>query len=184
MRRAATALICVTAIAVVFAGLGSGTATAGNKKLVEGIVLDGTCGVSCLPPCPPPCGPIPAPQSRGDVICARASIVCPLTQKQRTVAPDFCIQGEPCGVVDPIYSGEGSLVNVRKRGSTEVIARLPIVEGHFKIRLAPGNYVFHPYMAEEQCWSAEPATTKVAADLRGAVTVRIYAHNSCAIHTE
>jgi len=87
------------------------------------------------------------------VICAQASIVCPLYR----IAPG----GSP-------YTVEGSLINVRKVGSAAVIARLPIVEGHFKIRLAPGQYIFHPYMAEEQCWSAEPWRVEVTARERKA----------------
>src|SRR5262245_55539900 len=118
MRRAATALICLSAITAILAGLGSGTAAAGGKKLVEGTVYDATCVAVCQPECPPPphCGPIPAPKSRSAAICAQASIVCPL---YRVASPNS------------LYAGEGSLVNVRKRGSANVIARLPIVEGHF-----------------------------------------------------
>ena len=80
-----------------------------------------------------PCGPIPAPRSRSDAICAQAAIVCPLY-----ASPRICLPSSNCGG-SPIYTGEGSLVNVRKRGSSTVLARLPIVEGHFKIRLAPGS---------------------------------------------
>jgi hypothetical protein len=178
MRRVGTGLVALVALVVLLAGLGSGTAAAGNKKLVEGTVLDATCVTVCTPPCPPPCGPIPAPQSRSDVICAQASIVCPLS-----ASPRICLPSSNCGG-NPIYSGEGSLVNVRKRGSSTVLARLPIVEGHFTIRLAPGEYVFHPYMAEERCWSADLVTAKVTAKLRGAVPVTLSATNRCVMHTD
>ena len=185
MRRAGTGSVALVALVVLLASLGSGTAAAGSTKLVEGTVYNATCVAVCTPPCPPPCGPIPAPQSRADAICAQAQIVCPLADSSaRRAAPDFCIQGEPCGVSYPIYSGEGSLVNVRRRGSSTVLARLAIVEGHFKIRLAPGEYVFHPYMAEEQCWSAEPATAKVPATLRGVVPVTLNATNRCVVHAD
>jgi hypothetical protein len=185
MRRAGKGLIALVALVALFAGLGSGTAAAGNMKLVEGTVYDTTCVTVCTPPCPPPCGPIPAPQSPADVICAQAQMVCPLADSSgKRAAPDFCILGEPCGVSYPVYSGEGSLVNVRKRGSATVLARLSIVEGHFKIRLAPGEYVFHPYMAEEQCWSAEPVTTKVSAKLQGPVPATLNATNRCVVHAD
>jgi hypothetical protein len=182
MRRVGIGLVGLMALLALMSGSAS---AAGGKKLIEGTVYDATCVTVCTPPCPPPCGPIPVAQSRSDVICAQASIVCPLaTSKDAGAAPDFCIQGEPCGVSYPVYSGEGSLVNVRKRGSATVLARLPIVEGHFKIRLAPGAYVFHPYMAEEQCWSAAPVTASVSVKLRSAVPVTLDATNRCVVHTD
>jgi hypothetical protein len=116
-------------------------------------------------------------KSRSDVICAQASIVCPLYR----AAPDICLPSSNCGGF-PVYSDEGSLVNVRKRGSTTVLARLPIVEGHFKTRLGPGQYVFHPYMAEEQCWSAEPVTAAVTSRLKSPVPVTLDATNRCVVH--
>jgi len=172
-------LICLAVLAIALAGLGSGTAAAGNKKLVEGTVYDTTCVAVCMPECPPPphCGPVPVTKGKRNVICAQASIVCPLYR----AAPRICLPSSNCGGF-PIYSGEGSLVNVRKRGSATVIARLPIVEGHFKIRLASGEYVFHPYMAEEQCYSAETVMARVTARLSSPVPVTLNATNSCVVH--
>jgi hypothetical protein len=157
-------LLAFSALVLVLAGLGSGTAAAGQKKLVEGTVYDTSCVTVCQPHCPPPCGPIPAPKSRSAAICAQASIVCPLYR---------------VASASPIYSGEGSLVNVRKMGSAKVIARLPVVEGHFEIRLAPGQYIFHPYMAEAQCWSAEPWRVQVTARERSPIPTSVGATNSC-----
>jgi hypothetical protein len=168
-------LVCLAALAIALAGLGSGTAAAGNKKLVEGTVYDTTCVTVCRPECPPPphCGPI-TQEGKRNVICAQASIVCPLYD-----APDrICLPSSNCGG-SPVYTGAGSLVNIRKRGSATVIARLPIVEGHFKIRLGPGEYVFHPYMAEEQCWSAEPVTAGIALRSRSPVAVTLNATDGC-----
>jgi hypothetical protein len=185
MRRVAIALSCLGALVLLLAGLGSGTAVAGSKKMVEGTVYDTTCPGTTCGGCPPPCGPVPVPQKRNSAICAGASIVCPLASAKRPAAsPDFCIQGEPCGVSFPIYSGEGSLVNVRKRGSAKVIARLPIVEGHFRIRLAPGEYVFHPYMAEENCWSAETMITAVMANVKSPIAVTMNATDGCVVHPD
>jgi hypothetical protein len=161
-------LIAFGALVALFACLGSGTAAAGGKKLVEGTVYDTTCVTVCQPECPPPphCGPIPVTKGKQNVICAQASIVCPLYR----IAPSS------------VYTGEGSLVNVRKRGSAVVIARLAIVEGHFKIRLAPGAYVFHPYMAEERCWSADPVTAFLTPKLTSPVQVALDATNTCVVH--
>jgi hypothetical protein len=158
-------------LAIALAGLGSGTAAAGNKKLVEGTVYDTTCIAVCQPECPPPphCGPIPVTKGKRNVICAQAAIVCPLYR----IAPGASI-----------YTGEGSLVNVRKLGSATVITRLPIVEGHFKIRLAPGQYIFHPYMAEEQCWSAEPWRVEVTARERSPIATSVGATNNCVVHAD
>ena len=169
MRRIGLAGLGVVMVAVLVAGLGSGTAAAGNKKVVEGTVYDTTCVTVCVPECPPPphCGPVPVTKGKRHVICAQAAIVCPLYR----IAPG-----------GSIYMGEGSLVNVRKRGSATVIARLPVVEGRFKIRLGPGDYVFHPYMAEEECWSAAPVTQAVTAKSQSPVAVALDATNRCVMH--
>ncbi len=169
MKRVAAGLMCAMASVIVVGLSGPGSALAGNLKLVEGTVYDSTCGAVCMPECPPPphCGPIPAPQGQSAAICAQASIVCPLYR----IAPG-----------GPVYSGEGSLVNVRKRGSATAITRLSIVEGHFSIRLAPGEYVFHPYMAESQCWSAETTIATVTAKSTSPVPVALSATNRCVLH--
>lgn len=180
MRRVGVGLTALLALGVFWTGLGSGSAATGSKKLVEGTVYDVTCVTVCQPPCPPPCGPVPAPQ-RGPhaVICAQASIVCPLNE----AAIRICLPSTNCGG-SPIYAGEGSLVNLRRRGSATVLARLPIVEGHFKIRLGPGQYVFHPYMAEERCWSAEPVTARITRKLKSPVLVTVNATNRCVVHAD
>ena len=181
MRRGGVGLVTLLALTVLSAGLGPGSASASSgKKLVEGTVYDTTCVAICQPECPPPphCGPI-ARRGPHAVICAQASIVCPLYDG----LPRICLPSTNCGG-SPIYAGEGSLVNVRKRGSRTVPARLPIVEGHFRIRLAPGRYIFHPYMAEEQCWSAEPASARITRALKSPVPVTLNATNRCVVHVD
>ncbi|MBS1675932.1 MAG: hypothetical protein JST08_00960 [Actinobacteria bacterium] len=160
--------------------LGSGSAAAaGNAKMVEGTVYDATCVAVCVPECPPPphCGPITQART-SDVICAQAKIVCPLYGSRQ-----ICLPSSNCGGF-PVYTGEGSLVNVRRRGSAPVLARLPIVAGHFEIRLGPGRYVFHPYMAEEECWSAGLVTATITAKLKGPVPVTLDATNRCVVHVQ
>jgi hypothetical protein len=176
MRRVAAVFVAVVGLLALAPGWAS---AAGNAKVVEGTVYDATCVAVCMPECPPPphCGPLPQ-AGKSNVICAQAQIVCPLYG----ASPRICLPSTNCGGF-PVYAGEGSLVNVRKRGSTTVLARLAIVEGHFKIRLTPGEYVFHPYMAEERCWSAAPTVAKVTAKLKSPVPVTLDATNRCVVHT-
>jgi hypothetical protein len=185
MRRAVGLVVLVAVVA----GLGAGSASAGGaKKLVEGTVYDTTCATSCGVECPPPphCGPITS-QSRTDVVCAQAQrrriVACPLAESSGAT-PDFCIQGEPCGVDYPVYSGEGAIVKVRKRGSAGVLATVPIVEGHFKIRLGAGEYVIHPYLPEENCWSGEPGTVKVLPSMKSPVLATLDVSNRCVVHPD
>lgn len=187
MRKAA-AIALLTVFVTLFAGLDAGPATAGVKKLVEGTLYETTCGAACTP-CPPPCGPPPpiAQSRHSGQICAQQAnqIVCPLIPSKRdAVAPAFCIEGQPCGVDYPVYSGEGAVVHVRKRGSSTVLATLPVVEGHFKLRLAPGEYVIHPYLPEPQCWQGTPAMVKVTAKMKSPVPVSVDVGNSCVAQPE
>ena len=151
---------------------------AGSKKLVEGTLYDTTCATSCTPGCPPiPCGPV-TQADRGAVICAQRKIVCPLAK--RTIV---CVQA-PCpgpGVY-PVYSGEGATVNVRRRGSATVLSAAPIVEGHFEVRLGPGEYVLHPRLPEEPCLVGVPATVTVAARTQGPIPVSLTVGNTCIAH--
>ncbi|MFT3863172.1 MAG: hypothetical protein QM729_02785 [Solirubrobacterales bacterium] len=169
MRRFGGLLGCLVVLLVFGVGLGS-AAGAGHRKLVEGTVYDTTCATVCEPECPPPphCGPITA-DSRADVVCAQRIIVCPL-EKATSASPY------------PVYSGEGAIVHVRRRGSAKVLAQLKVVEGHFKIRLGPGEYVLHPYLPEEQCWSGEPELVKVTAKTQGPIPASLQVSDSCAAH--
>jgi hypothetical protein len=179
MRRVGIGLVALLALSLIIAGLGSGTAAAGNKKLVEGTVYDTTCGISCAPPCPPPCGPIPAPKSRSDAICAQASIVCPLS-----ASPRICLPSSNCGGY-PIYSGEGGVVTVRKHGSAKAPQKAPIVNGHFEVFLWPGEYVIRPYLPPEPaCWTGGPVTIKVTPRLKSPVPATLDVSNSCVAHPD
>ena len=187
MRRVKISLGALVLVLTMLAGLGSGTAAAGVKKLVEGTVYDTSCGAACTP-CPPPCGPVPAPKSSAAaVVCAQQKlIVCPLAKSSKAAAaPDFCIQGQPCGVDYPVYSGEGAVVTIRKKGATSTLAKLPVVEGHFKIRLAPGEYVIRPYLPPgETCLRGVPTPVKVGASMKSPVPASIDLGNVCAVHPD
>lgn len=138
-----------------------------------------------MPECPPPphCGPITV-QARGNVVCAQRRIVCPLSTTSAG-SPQICLQGSPCGgVAYPVYPGEGAVINVRKRGSATVLATLSVVEGHFKIRLGPGEYVLHPYLPEAACWHGEPERVKVTARTQGPIPASVEVSNSCVAHPD
>jgi hypothetical protein len=189
MRRGAGLLACLVALIGLFAGLGSGTAVAaGHKNLVEGTVYDTTClATSCGTGCPPPptCGPITA-RSSGAAVCAQDQgqvVACPLGSEVKETSEPICLPEEGCYVY-PVYSGEGATVNVRRRGSTKVIANVPVVEGHFSIRLGPGEYVFHPYLAEESCWSGEVGRTKLPRGWNGPWPVDVDVHDNCVAHPD
>lgn len=182
MRRLGTGLGLVAIAALVLALAVGSAAGAGSKKLVEGTVYDTTCATACVPECPPPphCGPV-TQAARTDIVCAQQAkrlIVCPLH-----ASPRICLPSTNCGSY-PVYSGEGAIVNVRKRGSATVLATLPIVEGHFRLRLGPDEYVFHPYLPEESCWSGTPATLKLTVRLKSPVPVTLDVSNHCVAHPD
>lgn len=160
-------------------------AAAGNKKLVEGTVYDTTCATACLPECPPPphCGPITAMREKF-IVCPMAErmIACPLSRASVIV----CVQAEGCPGTSspPVWSGEGGLVTVRKRGSATTLTKLPVVEGRFSTRLAPGEYVLRPYLPEPQCWSGEPARVTVAAKAKGPIPASVDVSDSCVAHPD
>jgi hypothetical protein len=183
MRRVATGL----ALAVAFMAFVTGSAAAaGHKKLVEGTVYDTTCaGVACGVECPPPphCGPITAGAKTG-IVCPMAErmIACPLSRASVIV----CVQAEGCpGTTSPpVWSGEGGVVTVRKRGSATVLTKLPVTEGHFSTRLVPGEYVLRPYLPEPQCWSGSPAMVAVVSRTKGPVPVAVDVEDRCVAHPD
>jgi hypothetical protein len=182
-----TQLVCLVALLVVLVGLGSGSAAAaGNRKLVEGTVYDTTCATACAPECPPPphCGPITAQRASAAIVCplSKAAIFCPLETTRRAVV---CVLAEGCPTSGfPVYSGEGAMVKVRRRGSATVLATLAVTEGHFQIRLGPGQYVLHPYLAEELCWSGDPERVKVTAKTQGPIPASIDISDRCVVHSD
>jgi hypothetical protein len=179
-------LFGLLALIALVALLGTGSAEAGSKKLVEGTVYDTTCATTCAPECPPPphCGPITA-QSSSAIVCPlreRRIIACPLSKADSVIV---CVRAEGCPTSGyPVYSGEGAVVNVRRRGSSTVLATLPIVEGHFKIRLGAGEYMMRPFLPEPQCWSGDVMAVWVTLKLKGPVPAKLYVSDSCVAHPD
>jgi hypothetical protein len=158
-------------------------AGAGNKKLVAGTVYDTTCATGCVPECPPPphCGPITAMREER-IVCPMSDrmIACPLSRASVIV----CVQAEGCpGTTNPpVYSGEGAVVKVRKRGSPRVLVTVPIVEGHFTVRLAPGEYMTRPHLPDPQCWTGTKIAVRISAKLQGPVPASIWVEDRCISH--
>jgi hypothetical protein len=186
MRRFVT-LAGLAVLVVAVAGLVAGSAAAaGPTKLVEGTVYD-TTGVvcaTCAPECPPPphCGPITQEQTT-KVICAQRAarlIVCPLYKSAVVCVQTPCPGPRPY----PVYSGEGAVVKVRKRGSSTVLATLPVVEGHFTVRLGLGEYMMRPFLPEPQCWSGPKMAVWVSGSLQGPLPSSLYVSNSCVAHPD
>jgi hypothetical protein len=172
------ALALVALVAMFVAG---SAAAAGTEKVVEGTVYESDCvAVACITECPPPphCGPITA-RRRARIMCPlaeRPMIVCPLARAGAIV----CVQAEGCpGTTAQVYSGEGGIVKVRKRGSTAVLATVPIVEGHFKVRLPFGYYAARPFLPEPQCWNGSKTAIWVSPKLQGPVPASLWVENSC-----
>jgi hypothetical protein len=188
MGRLRIAAVGVLALLTLLAGLGSGSAgAAGNRKLVEGTVFDTTCATSCVPECPPPphCGPITS-ASRATIVCpleVKRIIACPLAKADSAVV---CVQAEGCPPPGgyPVYSGEGGVVKVRRRGSATVLATAPIVAGHFKLSLAAGEYAMRPFLPEPQCWSGLVTGVWVSLKLEGPVPASLHVSDSCVAHPD
>ena len=179
MRRLVTLGGLAVLVALV-AGLVAGSAVAGGqKKLVEGTVYDTTCATSCTPECPPPphCGPITQEQTTKVVCAQRAArlIVCPLSKSAVVCVQAVCPGSRPY----PVYSGEGAVVKVRRRGSSTVLMTLPVVEGHFKVRLGFGEYMMRPFLPDPQCWAGPMMAVWVSRSLQGPVPTSLYVVNSC-----
>jgi hypothetical protein len=175
-------------VALVTAFVTGSAAAAGNKKLVEGTVFDTTCaGLACGVECPPPphCGPITAGGTNSAIVCPlreRRMIACPLSRADVIV----CVLAEGCpGTTGPpVWSGEGAVVTVRKRGSASTLTKLPVVEGHFRIRLDPGEYVLQVYLPEPQCWSGEKTRLALDAKAKGPIAAALSVSNSCVAHPD
>jgi len=188
MRRLGTRIAWAVALLGLLAGLGSGSAAAaGGKKLVEGTVYDTTCAATCAPECPPPphCGPITADRVSSTIVCPlrqRRIIACPLAKADSVIE---CVQA-PCPGTSPypVYSGEGAVVKVRRRGSATVIATVPVVEGQFKVRLGFGQYMVRPFLPEPQCWSGTKTAIWVSKELKGPVPSSLSVSDSCVAHPD
>jgi hypothetical protein len=155
MRRGLIALALVLAsLALVPAAQGAPPSSG-----VRGSVLDTSCIAGCEVGCPPP------PVCRARLVCAQpqARIVCPLTQRTT--------------VAYPPYSGTAATVILRKAGSAKVLGRLPVVDGKFSARLAPGRYVVKAHVAES-CWTGTRQVVEVLAGRFIPVVLRV--SNGCA----
>jgi hypothetical protein len=136
-------------------------ATAAQKGVVEGTVLDTTCAVGCEAECPPP------PVCRAGRFCLQPQagrIVCPLKQRGPAAAL-VCTQAgcpEPPTVRYPPYEGTAGSVILRRAGSATVLRKFPVTGGTFSATLSPGRYVLRAHVAEP-CWTGTRTVVDVLA---------------------
>ena len=71
------------------------------------------------------------------------------------------------------FTTEGTIVNVRRRGSAAVIATLTPVEGYFHAELGPGRYVMRAIMPAETCTMGQLERVTVPARGPGPVLVPV-----------
>jgi hypothetical protein len=76
------------------------------------------------------------------------------------------------------------VVKVRERGSATVLRTVPIVEGHFKVRLALGEYAVRPYLPEPQCWTGSKIAVLVSPKLQGPVPASLWVEDRCVAHPD
>jgi hypothetical protein len=164
-RRATIALAAIGLLVLALSGSAGGHSASG----IRGVLLDTTCPGPCTPctaqsPCVPPCPPCTAR------ICperpSSAAIACPAA---RSICAGCTSQPQP-------YAGAGGHVVVRRVSSGEVVARRAPTDGKFAIRLAPGHYRVHGFVAQP-CWHGDTQNVVVHAD--AFTTVSIPVQNAC-----
>ena len=166
-KRPITALATTGLLILAISGSAGGHASSG----IRGVLLDTTCPGPCTVctaanPCPPPCPPCTTQ------ICPErpqnAAIPCPAA---RSICAD-------CGTQPQPYAGSDAHVVVRRLSNDHVVARLAPTDGKFAVRLAPGRYRVHGFVAQ-QCWQG--TTVKVVVEAGAFTSVGIPVHNDCVL---
>lgn len=112
---------------------------------------------------------------------AGASIVCPLHPRPLALV---CTQAgcpEPPVVEYPPYEGTAATVLVRRTGSSQMLMRLPVNEGHFDARLAPGRYVLRAHVGLP-CWTGTRQTVTVEAGRFATAVLQV--SDGCVVHPD
>jgi hypothetical protein len=161
-RRATTSLAAVALIVLSAPGAANGHSRSG----IKGVLLNMTCPGPCVPPCPPCTAGVCPERST-----AKASTMpCP--------ASNACAY--PCVPAEQPqpYTGPDAHVVVRRISDHRVVARRAPTDGRFRVRLRPGTYRVHGYVAES-CWKGE---TERAVVHRGSFTaLSLAVDNTCVV---
>jgi hypothetical protein len=162
MGRRVTGTLAAITLVVFFSSL----AASGNTSSgIKGVLLNTTCPGPCLPPCPP-CVAQPCPERSSRAGRARP---CPAI-----ACPDPCV---PTQSPQP-YTGPDAHVVVRRVSSGRVVARRAPTDGHFRVRLAPGAYRVHGYVAES-CWVGQ--TQRAVVHAEHFTRLHLAVHNDCVL---
>jgi hypothetical protein len=78
------------------------------------------------------------------------------------------------------FTTEGTIVNVRRRGSSAVIATVASFGGYFQTQLAPGRYAMRAITPPETCTNGQTERVTVPRDGRGPlyVPVGVYSYGN------
>jgi hypothetical protein len=149
------------------------SASAGHSASgIRGVLLNTTCpgpctvcgGASTCPPCPP-CTAQVCPARP-----AHAAIVCPAARTRAVCAG--------CGVEPQPYTGPDAHVVVRRVSTGDVVARRAPTDGKFSVRLGPGRYRVHGFVAAS-CWQGE--TRRITVHRSAFTTVELAVRNACVV---
>jgi len=148
-------------------GAGAGDTGTG----VRGVLLDATCPGPCT--CPP-CGPgMVCPEGAAP----RAGIPC-AAPRRGAAGHEGSVERGARSIPPTPYSGDGARVVVRRASDGKVVAHRAPAGGRFQIRLEPGRYRVHGYVALS-CWSGETVPVTVVSG--SFARVRIYLRNQCVL---
>jgi hypothetical protein len=78
-------------------------------------------------------------------------------------------------------TGCGATVLVRRTGSAQMLMRLPVNEGHFHARLAPGRYVLLAHVGLP-CWTGTRQTVTVEAGRFATAVLQV--NDGCVVHPD
>lgn len=169
-RRVTTTLAAMGLLMLVI----SASASAHFASGIRGVLLNTTCPGPCGSPCPagqspcvPPCPPCTAR-------------ICPERPNQDAAIPCPALSSLCTGCAPQLqpYTGPDAHVVVRRVSNGAVVARRAPTDGHFGIRLAPGHYRIHGFVAES-CWQGE--TQQVAVHAGSFTALSLAVHNNCVV---
>jgi hypothetical protein len=74
-----------------------------------------------------------------------------------------CLHTFGCSPYYKPFTTEGTIVNVRRRGSPDVVATVEPFGGYFQVELPPGRYVMRAVMPPETCTAGQLERVTISA---------------------